>query len=300
MRRRIAVPLLLALGAAVPAGCSSPTPTDASGRIRVVAAENFWGDIARQIGGSRVQVTSLLSDPSADPHLYESNARDAAAVASARIVVVNGVGYDDFMHDLLASTTGRRTVITVADLAPKLPSDANPHIWYDVERVRAAAVAIEQALARADPSHAKEFVRNDTMLDLQLQLVSAVLATIGREFPHAPVAYTERVPGDMLRSAGLDVVSPPGFARSIEDGNEPSAADTQRMKELIAHHEIRVLLYNSQATSAVTRAAQRDARAAGIPVVPVSELMPPSAASYQAWQLAQLRALLQALERGGR
>ncbi len=110
------------------------------------------------------------------------------------------------------------------------------------------------------------------------------------------MAYTERVPGYLLEAAGLDIVTPSGFARAIEDGNEPSAADTHRMKDMVSGDHVRVLLYNAQATSAVTRSVRSDATAAGIPVIPVTETMPDGAASYQGWQLQQATALLHALE----
>jgi zinc/manganese transport system substrate-binding protein len=294
MRRTVVVVVLAAcFGAA--AGCSSSAP-DTHGRIPVVAAENFWGNIASQIGGARVHVTSLISDPNADPHLYESDARAAESVAAARVVIVNGAGYDDFVGKLLGSTSGHRSVITAAELAPKVRQDANPHLWYDLTRVRAMAATMEQAFARDDAAHSSEFAANERHFDAALQPIDDVIATIRTHFPHAPVAYTERVPGYLLQAAGLDVVTPSGFARAIEDGNEPSAADTQRMKSLVSQHRLRVLLYNAQATSKVTSSVRTEARNAGVPVIAVTETMPVHAGSYQAWQLAQATELLHALE----
>ncbi len=164
------------------AGCSSSSP-GAHGRIPVVAAENFWGDVARQIGGSYVDVTSIIKDPSADPHLYESDARDAQAIADARLVIVNGVGYDDFMGKLLGSTSGNRTVLTAAELAPKVADGANPHLWYDLGRVRSMATAIEQAFARLRPAHANDFAANRARFDAALQPIDSVIATIKSRFP---------------------------------------------------------------------------------------------------------------------
>jgi zinc/manganese transport system substrate-binding protein len=284
--------------AALLAGCSTNTP-DTHGRIAVVAAENFWGSIATQIGGTRVQVTSIISDPNVDPHLYESDARDAEELATARVVVDNGLGYDDFVDKLLSTTSGHhRTVITAAALAPRAPNDANPHLWYDLPRVRLVACAIERALVAAQPAHAGEFAANEAHFERALRPIDAVLTTIRTGFAHAPVAYTERVPGYLLAAAGLDVVTPSGFARAIEDGDEPSAADTQRMTSLLAHRQVRVLLYNIQATSTVTRRVRADAATAGIPVVGVTETMP-RRDTYQAWQLDQATNLLRALQHGG-
>ncbi len=264
--------------------------------MRVVAAENFWGDIASQIGGAHVSVTSIITDPTADPHQYESDARDAAAVADARLVIENGLGYDDFVAKLLSNTSNpRRVVRTVADVMHVSGADANPHLWYDLPEIPAVAAAIEAVLAAADPADAGEFAANLKTFDASLAPLEAIVTEIKTKYPNAPVAYTERVPGYLLDAAGLRVVSPAGFARSIEDGNEPSAGDAQAMQELISNHGVRVLLYNAQATSAVTKHVQDLARAAGVPVVAVTETMPKNEPTYQSWQQHQLEALLRAL-----
>ncbi len=157
------------------------------------------------------------------------------------------------------------------------------------------AAAIEAALARLDPADAQLFAANLAAFDASLRPVEAVIAAIRRRHPGAPVAYTERVPGYLLQAAGLMVVTPPGFAAAIENGNEPSAGDTAQMFQLITSHGTRVLLYNAQAVSPATQQVRALARQSGVPVVPVTETMPPSFSSYQAWQLAQANALLNAL-----
>jgi zinc/manganese transport system substrate-binding protein len=280
------------------AACSSGTP-NAHGRIYAVAAENFWGDVVRQIGGQRVQVTSIINDPSADPHLYESDAQDAEEIASARLVVQNGLGYDDFIGKLLSTTSSdHRVVITASGLRPAVPHDANPHLWYDLDRVRAVAGAVEQALAQAAPKYAGEFAANEARFDRSLLRVSGTLAEIRRQFLNARVAYTERVPEYMIEAAGLHNATPSGFARAIEDGNEPSAADQQHMLALLhGPNAVRALLYNSQTTSSATSAVRKAATDAGVPVVAITEIMPRAAQSYVAWQLAEANALLQVLER---
>jgi zinc/manganese transport system substrate-binding protein len=264
--------------------------------VRVVAAENFWGDIVRQIGGSHVSVKSIISDPSADPHQYESDARNAADVADARVVVVNGLGYDDFMSKLLGATNhAGRVVLTVADVLHVSGADANPHLWYDIPRISEVARAIESELAAADPADKAVFATNRAAFDASLEPLLRTIDEITRKYPGAPVAYTERVPQYVLDAAGLSVKTPPGFARAIEDGNEPSPGDAQTMYDLVTQHRIRVLLYNAQATSPVTQHVQDLARRAGIPVVAVTETLPHGTASYQVWQENQLTEILRAL-----
>jgi zinc/manganese transport system substrate-binding protein len=293
--------LLAALAVVVgTAGCgsgSSASGPDGTARVKVVAAENFWGDIARQLGGNRVQVTSIISDPASDPHQYESDARDAAAVADARLVVVNGVGYDDFVSKLLSGTSHRgRVVLSVQKVLGATGSNTNPHLWYDVPRVPRVALAIESALIGADPAHRASYVANLKTFVASLAPLEHLLAQIRTDYSHAPVAYTERVPGYLLEAAGLRIATPSGFAAAIEDGNEPSAGDTTAMDDLVSGHRIRVLLYNAQATSPVTEHVRDLARRSGIPVVAVTETQPRDEPTYQAWQQHQLEALLTALK----
>ncbi len=288
---------IVVLIAVVASGCGSGSPaTRSSGGVKVVAAENFWGDIAGQIGGSRIEVTSIISDPTADPHQYESDARDAAAIAGARLAIVNGAGYDDFVTKLLSATSNRgRVVLTVAEVLKAGGTDVNPHLWYDLPRIPEVARAIESELASADPADQASFAANlKTFLD-SLAPLDRLVTEIKTKYPHAPVAYTERVPGYLLDAAGLTVASPPGFAQAIEDGNEPSAGDTKAMNDLVSGRRVRVLLYNAQATSPVTQHVRDLARKAGIPVVAVTETQPENEPSYQAWQQHQLEALLTAL-----
>lgn len=279
------------------AGCGRASTTGSDARVvKVVAAENFWGNIAGQIGGDRASVTSIISDPTADPHQYESDARNAASVADARIVIENGVGYDDFVAKLLSGTSNKhRVVLSAEQILGATAADANPHLWYDVPRVPEVASAIARALTSADPADAATFAANLKTFTDSLAPIEQLIARIRREYPHAAVGYTERVPGYLVAAAGLTVATPSGFAQAIEDGNEPSAGDTQSMNDLVTKHRIRALLYNAQATSVVTEHMQDLARRAGIPVVPVTETMPKNEPTYQAWQQHQLEALLTAL-----
>src|SRR5947208_1946896 len=158
--RSAVMTLVLAVAAAsAAAACSSSSATSRSGTrvVKVVAAENVWGDVAKQIGGAHVRVRSIISDPAADPHLYESNAADSAALAGARLVIQNALGYDDFIAKLLSNTSSHhRTVLSVARVL-RASNDANPHLWYDIPRVGIVAAAIERELAGADPTDAQTF-----------------------------------------------------------------------------------------------------------------------------------------------
>lgn len=267
-----------------------------SQKLQVVAAENFWGNITSQIGGNHVEITSIITNPSADPHLYESNARDAAALSNARIVIKNGLGYDDFMDKLMAASPhSGRQVLSIDKVLNPVGDNPNPHLWYDIPHVPEVADAIEQAMEAKDPSHSSEYAVNLVAFKNSLQPVLDTINQIKDKYPGAPVAYTERVPGYLLGAAGLNVKTPLGFASAIEDGNDPSPQDTATMESLMTNHGIRVLLYNAQATSVVTQHIRDLAHQNGIPIVGVTETLPPTEQNYQSWQLDQTKALLKAL-----
>lgn len=271
--------------------------TSANGKLNVVAAENTYGNIAAQIGGRHVSVTSILTSPSADPHLFEPGTSTGLAIAEAKVVLQNGLGYDVFMAKQQdASPSKSRVVVTMADVLGIHGTDANPHLWYDVQRLDRVAGAIAASFARADPSHAADYRRGLHRFERSLRPLRQEVATIRIRFRNAPVAYTEPVPGYLVSAAGLRNLAPDSFTRPIEEGTEPSASAVAAMDNLVSQHRIRALLYNAQAVSPITAELRAAAQNAGIPVVPVTEMLP-SGFTFQRWQLAQARALATALAR---
>ena len=292
MRMRTVIVIVLTV-AATASGCGGSAT--AKGKLDVVAAENVYGNIAAQIGGSHVSVTSILTDPNADPHLFEPGTSNGLAVAKAKVVLQNGLGYDAFMTKLEnAAPSGSRRVVTIADVLGVHGKDANPHLWYDVPALGRIAGAIAAAFERADPRRSSAYRAGLARFDRSLGPLRREVATIRSRFRNAPIAYTEPVPGYLVIAAGLRNLAPASFTRSIEDGSEPSPAGVAAMHALIAHHSIRALLYNSQAVSPITARLRAAARSAGISIVPVSETLPPGL-TFQQWQLRQARALAAAL-----
>jgi zinc/manganese transport system substrate-binding protein len=268
-----------------------------SGELDVVAAENVYGNIAQQIGGPHVSVTSILTNPSADPHLFEPGTSTGLAVAKAKVVIQNGLGYDAFMTKLEdAASSSSRKVVTMADVLGVHGTDANPHLWYDAPELDRIAGAIAGPLEQADLRHAAAYRAGLARFERSLAPLRQEVASIKGRFQGAPVAYTEPVPGYLVEAAGLRNLAPDSFTRPIEEGTEPSPSAVAAMDELIAQHRIRVLLYNSQAVSPITAQLRDAAQKAGIPVVPVTETLP-AHLTFQQWQLNQARALAAALAR---
>jgi zinc/manganese transport system substrate-binding protein len=264
--------------------------------ITVVAGENFWGNIISQIGGAHVSVTSIISDPNADPHEYESDARDAAALAKAKFVLENGLGYDDFMDKLLsASPNSSREVLSVQKILSITGDDPNPHVWYDTAKLPQVAAAIVAELSKLDPANAAEFTTNGQTFDTSLQPILNVISEIKSKYAGDPIAYTERVPGYLVDAAGLKLGIPATFAQAIEDGNDPTPFDTEAFDAAITKNKVKVLLYNGQVTDSQTNKIKALATSSGVPIVGVTETLPPSDATFQAWQLRQANEILQAL-----
>jgi zinc/manganese transport system substrate-binding protein len=295
LRRRPVLVAALALAGLGLGACGSSA--SAHGRIAVVAGEDMWGSIAAQLGGPRVHVTSIVTSPTADPHQYTASAADAAAIHGAALVIVNGAGYDDFMGQLLSASGTSPRVLTVASIAHASAPDPNPHFWYDLATVQAVAAAITSAYVQLDARARPVFEHRLHAFDASLDPIAHVIAAISARYEGQPVAYTERVPGYLLEAAGLQVLTPEGFARSVEAGVEPALSDTVAMEHLLTAHAVRVLLYNVQTVTSVTTQIRQLAASTGIPVVGVSEMLPAADRTYQRWQLTQDTELLRALAR---
>jgi zinc/manganese transport system substrate-binding protein len=296
----------LTLGLATCAACiGGPGPTTAqpagsgSGApIPVVGTENFYADLLTQVGGDRVQAASLLNDPNADPHEFETSPQDGVLVADARLVIVNGIGYDDFMTHLLdASPDPSRIVIDVQQVMG-VADDANAHIWYDPATMPRVAQATATALSQLDPAHAADYATRAQAYVASLAPLGAKIAELKARYSGTPVAFTEPVAGYLAAAIGLDVLTPTGFQKAIEDGTDPAPADVAAERDLLTGKQVRVLLYNSQVASPITGQIHDLAVANGIPVVGVAETIPAGFQHYVDWQLAQLDALEAALAGG--
>ena len=261
--------------------------------LSIVAAENFYGGIAQQIAGPGWTVTSILSNPDQDPHLFEASPAVARAVSAASIVVENGVGYDPWMDKLLsASPRSGRATIVAGDLLGRKPGD-NPHIWYDPACMPAFARALTLRLDARDPAHRAEYDARLAAFLKTLTALTAKVAALAAQFKDVPVTATEPVFGWMAQAIGLDMHDP-GFQLSVMNDTEPSASDVAAMETDLRQHRVRVLFYNSQASDTAATRVVNIAKAAHIPVVGVTETEP-SGRSYVAWMVAQLDATEKAL-----
>lgn len=294
MRRLVVAFVVLS---ALIAACGPSATSTGGTTIAVLGAENFYADLLTQLGGDRVTVSSVLNDPNADPHEFEASAATAKLVADAKLVIVNGVGYDDFMDKLLAgSTRPERIVINVQDLLKKADDD-NAHIWYDPKTMPAVADATVVALSKLDPGGAAYFSAQKATYLAALKPVDDKLAAMKAKYGGSSIAFTEPVAEYQTEAIGLKLLTPEGFMRAIEQAVDPAPADVAAERDLLTGKKVKVLLYNSQVTSPLTKDIQDLAVKNGIPVVGVAETIPSRYKTYQDWMLGQLADLEKALSK---
>jgi zinc/manganese transport system substrate-binding protein len=261
--------------------------------LRVVAAENFYGDVAAQLGGPEVTVVSILNDPEQDPHLFEVSASAARAVAGAAIVVFNGAGYDPWMEKLLAASPAPgREAIEIAQLLHKAPGE-NPHLWYDPRTMRVFAEALAAALTRHDPAHQPLYEARRARFEAALKPLDDKIASLKQRYAGTQIAATEPVFGYMAAAIGLAMRNE-GFQRAVMNDTEPGAAEIAAFQNDLRGHAVKVLIYNRQTSEGLTRKMQALATQSGVPVVGVSETEP-AGMTYQAWMLSELDQLDTAL-----
>ncbi len=297
-----------ALGAAAAlllAGCGSGAtpaaqPTPDATKLPVVTTTNVYGSIAAAVGGDRVAVTSLVNDPSADPHSFEATPADATKVADARIVVMNGGGYDDFATKLAESAGGERKIIDVAQLSGLKPAgdaEFNEHVWYSLPTVTKLAETLATDLAAADPAGASTYQADAAAFVEKVKGLQQRVDAIKAKDAGQRVAITEPVPLYLVEAAGLVNATPEEYSEAIEEDTDPPAAVLQQTLDLFKGAPVRALILNDQTQTPTTDQVKQAAQTSGVPVVDVSETLPTGQTDYITWMGGQIDALAAALNR---
>ena len=286
------LPPLLSFAAAACTGAAGASP--AEGRVRIVAAENEYANVAAQIAGPYASVTSVENNPNIDPHSYEVSPSVAQAVAGATVVIQNGLGYDSFMNRIEAAGGGPgQKVIDVARLLHLPDRTANPHLWYSPATMPAVALALAADLSALEPAHSSYFKASAGRFIASLRPWLAALAAL--KAVHGAVATTEPVADYLLQAAGVANLTPSPFQADIMNGVDPSPQGVAFVRALLTGHLVGALVYNQQVTDSITEGFIATAHRAGVPVVGVYETMPEPGYDYQSWMLAEVRAVQAAL-----
>jgi zinc/manganese transport system substrate-binding protein len=282
--------------AACGGGSAGSADGPSSGKLQVVAAENFWGSIAAQLGGSKVVVRSIIVNPNTDPHSYEPTASDGVALAESQMAIVNGIGYDAWASKLIAANpSSSRKVLNVGDLLGLVEGD-NPHQWYSPSSVRRVINQIVADYKRLDSQDSAYFDQRRTRFETQgLGEYDRLIAAIRARYAGVPVGYSESIFQPLGQALGLKLLTPYSFAKAIAEGTDVSAADKQTVDTQAQRHLIRVWVYNSQNATPDVQRVNQLARAAHIPITTITETLSPASASFEQWQVAELQNLQRAL-----
>jgi zinc/manganese transport system substrate-binding protein len=274
---------------------SNPSTAGVNEKIQVVAAENFWGSLVSQLGGTRIEVLSIVSDPNADPHEYESNNADARAIANAGLVIVNGAGYDDWALKLIsAGNNPDQRVLNVAQLLGKKEGD-NPHFWYSPAYVNQTVHQMYSNLIAIDPSYTSYYKQQYANLNATLGQYNSKIAEIRHQFAGTRVAATEDIFDYLANATGLDLVSPPEFMQAVAEGNDPPAQSITQFQQVLQNGNVNMLVYNQQTVTPLTENIKSLAAQKNIPVVGISETIQPADLSFQDWMGAELVSIQNAL-----
>jgi zinc/manganese transport system substrate-binding protein len=294
--RRLSTVVSAIAGLVILAGCGGTQTTGSGGRVRVVAAENFWGSIARQIGGAHAQVTSVIVNPAQDPHSYEPTTVDGRTMATAQLAIVNDVGYDPWAPKLLAANpVDGRVILTVGSLFGLHDGD-NPHRWYDPTEVLVVARTIAADLEKLDPGHRAYFAARLRQFDRQgLATYHRLIAQIRARYSGVPVGASESIFALQAPALGLKLITPYSFMKAISEGTEVTAQDTITSERQLTTHQVKAWVYNSQNVTPGIQRLNALARTAHIPIATVTETLSPATDSFQQWQVAQLSRLEAAL-----
>ena len=302
-RRRILASLTAAGAVALAtSACATTAPGSASsapsgGKITVVAAENFWGSIAAQLGGTKVTETSIITNPQTDPHSYEATAADARTIAGAQLFLQNGIGYDSSWAPGLVSANpnSARTVLTVGDVLGLKDGD-NPHQWYSHASVYQVIDAITADYKKIDPADASYFDQQKTTFeDSTLAAYNQLETTIKAKYAGTPIGASESIVSPLADSLGLDMLTPYSFLKDISEGTDPTSADKAAIDQQIRNKQIKVYVYNSQNSTPDIQAQVKLAQQEGIAVTTVTETLSPAGDSFQEWMISELQGLESAL-----
>ena len=308
MTKPLAALALAAASLLLLAGCSAsadPSSSASADTIAVTASTNVWGDVAKEIGGDHVTVTSVIASLSQDPHEYEVTAADQLKVRDAKLILENGGGYDAFFGDLITKSHSTAPVVTAVTFAPTWPQGEdgaktvegfNEHVWYDTAVVEDVAKKVADELTTIAPAHKAEFEKNLATFEQGLAGLNSSLATLKSAHQGEKIFVTEPVPLYLTAAAGLENVTPDAFSHAVEEGQDVPPATLLEATNLIDSGEVKALFANAQAGGAETTKVIDVAKQKGIPVQEVTELVP-DGKTYLTWMTDNIDTLSRNLDK---
>jgi zinc/manganese transport system substrate-binding protein len=299
--RRTAAALLATAFAAVTfaaGGCASgpaSTATDGSTLIQVAAAQSVWGDIAQQLGGSQVEVTSITTGATTDQRDFQPSAAELQVISGAQLFIIDGAGYDPWADQAAAAHPGiQRLELDAGDEVGIAPG-GNPYLWDDPQYVSTVAQQITADYIQLRPSYTSYFQSQEQMFEAgTLAADSALISGIKAEYAGTPVGASDPVAIPLAAALGLNLLTSAQYLDAGGAANGSQAAE-QSAETQIRDHQIKVFVYDTEDHSPAVEAQLAAATAAQIPVAAVSETPEPAGDSFQQWQTEQLDSIKGAL-----
>ncbi|WP_414637573.1 metal ABC transporter solute-binding protein, Zn/Mn family [Amycolatopsis sp.] len=280
--------------ALVLAGCGGGnTAGDDGGRIDVVASTDVWGSVLSAVGGDQVRVTSIIHDPGADPHSYETTPQDAISAQKAQLTLANGGGYDDFFTKLADQAANAKKLVAY-DIGAT--GDENEHVWYSFATVEKVADQVAVELGQLRPADAQTFTANANTFKAKVADLETKTEQAGAASPGAKVLATEPVAHYLLETAKVTDATPKEFSEAVEQESDVPAAALAEVQNIIAAKQVKAVVNNAQTVTPVTQQVVDGAKQAGLPVVNVTETLPAGATDYISWMTSEVDSLAGALK----
>ncbi len=279
---------------------ASSAPACPTTPVNVVVTTNVWGSIVDQLVGTCANVSTVITNSAADPHDFEPTAQTSAAFAGAQLVVMNGLGYDEWAIKIVKSLGSSAPPVLNLGQALGLQTGVNPHIWYSPDYVTQSGKNVTAQMKVIDAGASDYFDGQAATFTDALAPYQQKVAGINSQFKGTKIGATETIFEYMAQATGLVITTPPGFIKAIATESEPSAKDVGTFREQLSNGTDEVLIYNRQTEGGLTSQMRTVAQANNVPVVDVTESLNPPDATFQAWQLAQLELLSSALTQSNR
>ena len=281
-------------GAAAGPSASAEPAACPTAPVSVVVSVDQWGDIVSELAGKCGNVKTILASSSVDPHDYEPSPADGAAFGGAQMVVVNGADYDAWASKLAANSAPNAPVVDAGKVT-NTAEGANPHLWYGPSNVTAVADAVTAELTKLDPQAGDYFTTQRASFASSMKPYDDLIAKIKAGASGKSYAATEGIFDYQAEALGLVNKTPQGYQNASASETDPSPADIAAFTEALANHQIDVLIYNTQTEGSIPQQIRDAAEKANVPVVDVTETVPPGQTSFEGWQDGQLTALAKAL-----
>ncbi|GAB2957792.1 zinc ABC transporter substrate-binding protein [Amycolatopsis acidiphila] len=276
------------------AGCGGGnTAGDTGGKLDVVASTDVWGSVLAAVGGDQVQVTSIIHDPAADPHSYETTPQDALAAERAQLTLANGGGYDDFFTKLADQASNAKKLVAY-DIGAT--GDENEHVWYSFATVNKVADQVAATLGQLRPADAQTFTANAAAFKTKVTDLQTKTEQAGAAHPGSKVIATEPVAHYLLETAKVTDATPHEFSEAVEEESDVPAAALAEVNGMISGRQVQAVVNNAQTVTPVTQQVVDNAKKAGLPVVDVTETLPAGATDYISWMTSEVNALAGALK----